>query len=245
MNYFPDKPWNVGDEFENETTGVVYRYDGTKWVATQDSDPLVEYLPLSGGELTGKLNIKVSSGEALTINNDKIKFWSSGAVALKGYTNFKDDELVTKEYVDSKVANHIPGTARYKFAEGRSMGALRDGECCLYDGRNDPTSTLAEARGLCWKGVDYNGNRPVPDQNAVTYSGFAAECVILSDGGIQMLYRINGGSHIGKDYCVFTYDKDIDTYFLGWGEECGVATSTSVSFHQSKILLIKKPELFK
>ena len=46
---FSDKPWNVGDEFENETTGVVYRYDGIKWVATQDSDPLVEYLPLSGG----------------------------------------------------------------------------------------------------------------------------------------------------------------------------------------------------
>ena len=46
MNYFPDKPWQVGDEFENETTGVTYRYDGTKWVATGDSDPLVEYLSL-------------------------------------------------------------------------------------------------------------------------------------------------------------------------------------------------------
>ena len=37
-DYFPDKPWNV-HEFENETTGVVPRYDGIKWVATSDSDP--------------------------------------------------------------------------------------------------------------------------------------------------------------------------------------------------------------
>jgi len=310
MNYFPDKPWNVGDEFENETTGVVYRYDGTKWVATGDSDPLIEYLPITGGEvtgpllvndllevkedsveyqknrtsitqmsskeiinagildnlmrdpsqygylqaylplaggnMTGKLNINVPSQEALTINNDKVKFWSSGAVATS-YTNFKDDEFVTKKYVDDRIpstSNHIAGTGRYKFYEGREMVSLRDGEFGLFDINDNPTSTLAEARSLCWKGVDQNGERPIPDQNAITYVSHAGDCVLLSESGRQMYYRISGGSHIGKDYCVMQYYKDLDTYFLGWGAEVGVSTSTSVSFHHTKVILIKKPELF-
>ena len=69
MNYFPDKPWNIGDEFENETTGVTYQFDGTKWVATGDSDPLVEYLPLTGGTLEepGDLQVK---GDFKTLSVD-------------------------------------------------------------------------------------------------------------------------------------------------------------------------------
>ena len=55
MNYFPDKPWNVGDEFENETTGITYRYDGTKWIATGDSEPNLEYVAKSGDTMTGRL----------------------------------------------------------------------------------------------------------------------------------------------------------------------------------------------
>ena len=61
------------------------------------------YLPLTGGTLSGKLTSTVSSGEAITINNGAVKFWASGAVATT-YTSFKNDELVTKEYVDNKVA---------------------------------------------------------------------------------------------------------------------------------------------
>ena len=262
MSYFPEKPWNIGDEFENETTGVVYRYDGTKWVATSDSDPDIEYLPITGGEITGPLLVN----NLLEVHDDRVEYQKNrtsiqqmtsreiiNAGILDNLMRAPNDGylkgLATEEYVDDAISNiptpsnHIPGTGRYQFNE-RGMEALRPGECCLYTARSEPTSTLAEARGLCWKGVDYNGNRPAPDQNAIAYAGYASECVILSDGGLQMLYRINGGSHVGKDYCVLSYDKSIDTYFLGWGEECGVATSTSVSFHPSKILIIKKPELF-
>ena len=75
------------------------------------ADALVEngpFLPLSGGELTGQLTIKKNTQVALEIigdnNASQIKFWSSGAVALQNYTAFKDNELVTKKYVDDKVA---------------------------------------------------------------------------------------------------------------------------------------------
>ena len=66
------------------------------------------YLPLTGGELTGALTIRKNTQVALEIigdsNTSQIKFWSSGAIALQNYTAFKDNELVTKKYVDDKVA---------------------------------------------------------------------------------------------------------------------------------------------
>ena len=61
MNYFPDKPWNVGDEFENETTGVVYRYDGTKWVAIDDDINTDAFVSKSGDVMTGRLQLKETS----------------------------------------------------------------------------------------------------------------------------------------------------------------------------------------
>ena len=68
----------------------------------------LDYLPLTGGELTGALTIRKNAQVALEIigdsNTSQIKFWSSGAIALQNYTGFKDNELVTKKYVDDKVA---------------------------------------------------------------------------------------------------------------------------------------------
>ena len=66
------------------------------------------FLPLTGGELDGALTIKKNTQVALDIigdnNNSQIKFWSSGAVQLPNYTDFKDNELVTKAYVDGQLA---------------------------------------------------------------------------------------------------------------------------------------------
>lgn len=65
------------------------------------------YLSNTGGQLDGALIIKKGTQVALDIvgdnDNSQIKFWSSGAVALQNYTAFKDNELVTKKYVDDKV----------------------------------------------------------------------------------------------------------------------------------------------
>ena len=118
MNYFPDKPWEIGDEFENETTGVVYRYDGTKWVATQDSDPLVEYLPITGGTLTGNLNVggqlKVSGENEFKVEyNDGTNFLrvrpdNSTVVLngdLNGTGNVKGSALVSTKLTSGQSSN--------------------------------------------------------------------------------------------------------------------------------------------
>ena len=36
----PSKPWNEGDTFTNDSTGVEYKYDGVKWLASggEESD---------------------------------------------------------------------------------------------------------------------------------------------------------------------------------------------------------------
>jgi len=68
------------------------------------------YVSKSGDEITGQLTIKKSREVALDIvgdgNQSQIKFWSSGAVALQNYTSFKDNELVTKKYVDDAVSTN-------------------------------------------------------------------------------------------------------------------------------------------
>jgi hypothetical protein len=66
------------------------------------------YLPLTGGELTGKTTVKVGSNIAFEIKQNstaQIQIWASGAIAVPNYTAFKANELVTKAYVDGKVGS--------------------------------------------------------------------------------------------------------------------------------------------
>ena len=149
MNYFPDKPWNVGDEFENETTGVVYRYDGTKWVATQDSDPLVEYLPLSGGTLTGNLGMSASTyisgfdSNGQRFNN--LKF-DGGRVQYYGFKGQTGD-LATQGDISSLMptsGGEFTGDVKFKDAYKLQMGGtynnnIIDGKIGFTDNSLVPT----------------------------------------------------------------------------------------------------------
>ena len=70
---FPALPWTKGDVFINETTGVSYTFNGSQWLASGGPDVEGEYLPLTGGDLSGLLNINVNSGVALSINSSRAK----------------------------------------------------------------------------------------------------------------------------------------------------------------------------
>ena len=80
---------------------------------------------LTGGDLSGLLNINVSSGVALSINTNKVKFWSSGAVELNGYTAFKTNELVTKSYVDTAIRNDVDLSGYMPLSGGKFTGYVQ------------------------------------------------------------------------------------------------------------------------
>ena len=80
-------------------------------------------VPLAGNSTkTGKLVLKTNEGTPFEIQSGNgtpiFKMWSSGAVSmLKNYSEFKDNELVTKSYVDN-------GTVAISGAQTRTSGIL-------------------------------------------------------------------------------------------------------------------------
>ena len=253
---FPPKPWKEGDTFTNETTGVGYTYNGNQWLASGGPKVEGEYLPLVGGDLSGKLNINVSSGEALTINSNKVKFWSSGAVALGNYTNFKDNELVTKGYTDGAIKDaveniefpepepaplpEIPSPFRkFKYAGDRTWGNMRPGEFQMLDKDQNITSELDNCKAIIFKGEDADGNRAVRDENRVSYRSWGGSALnILNSGQTRLYFRAPIG--------MLEYGVDIDCYSLWWQElDAGaVRTSTFTRFTNSQIVYLQCADLF-
>ena len=235
MNYLPDNyPWEVGQEFENPDTGVVYRFDGVKWIPTGDSDPLVEYLPLSGGDLTGKLNINVSSGEALTINNDKVKFWSSGAVSLKDYTNFKDNELVTKKYVDETVANIDTGDGDSytppSFWQSNTgyENIIRPGEFGLRDRNDANTTSFASTRSIWFTYTDKDGNTPFIHSRTKDWTGyFTGPLYLMKDD--EVIFQVAAGSGVNQLVLLDGALNSYGIYYIAWTDDSVAQTTAGFS----------------
>ncbi len=81
-------------------------YDGDGNLACLFNHPESLFSVLYPTEISEQLTLSKSSGTVLQINRGAIKFWSSGAIELPNYTNFKDKELVTREYVDSVISGY-------------------------------------------------------------------------------------------------------------------------------------------
>ena len=102
-----------GGDFAPDTELEVRYYQiNEQDIALEELDD--RFVNVTGGDamdgplrINGRLVVNQPTEVALDIlgagGTSKIKFWSSGAVALQGYTAFKDNELVTKKYVDDKV----------------------------------------------------------------------------------------------------------------------------------------------
>ena len=82
-----------------------------------DQLDLSDYAALDASNIfTQQQIIAVSNGVVFSLRttptgSDEIKFWSSGAIELPNYTNFKDKELITKEYADEVAAYKGEGLA--------------------------------------------------------------------------------------------------------------------------------------
>ena len=180
---FPPKPWQEGATFTNDTTGVGYTYTGGKWLASGGPKVEGEYLPLSGGKLTGQLTIQ-ADGDAFSIQkkdgggllttftgsySSDIQYWKQA----KDYSNskleivngFKLEEYVAEEI--GKLPEPSPTTSpfrKFKYAGDRVWANMRPGEFQMLDKDQNITSELDKCQAIIFKGEDADGNRAVRDE---------------------------------------------------------------------------------
>ena len=154
---FPAQPWTEGDVFVNDTTGVKYTYSGGKWLASGGPEVEGVYLPLTGGQLTGDLNVTGSKIKGLLIDsgqnsqlqiqhngntriyvgNDQVTFQQPIKLNKEGT---ESDHVVTKGYVDTQIADKITqigepikvGEFTLKTQDSRPTGAANAGEMVLW-----------------------------------------------------------------------------------------------------------------
>ena len=180
--------------------------------------------------MTGKLNININSGEALTINNDKIKFWSSGAIALKDYTNFKDDELVTKKYVDDAVDNSSSGGSSYTSPVSTKNNAgyeniVRPGEFGLRDRNDQNTTFFSNTRSIWFTYTDKDGNRPFIHGLSKDWTGyFPGPLYLMKDG--EVIWQVAAGSGVNQLVLLDGALNSLGIYYIAWTDD-SVAQTTA------------------
>ena len=128
------------------------------WVANVEyvNDTVSDYLPLTGGDMTGAINIDRSSGTAIDISKDgqeNLKLWVDGTVSTTK-TTFNDDHFVTKAYVDNntltgdyidKSGNNIVTTSWKIQGSAKTFIANNSNELGLYN-LQAPSSSHHAAR---------------------------------------------------------------------------------------------------
>ena len=103
----PTPPYNAGDEFTNDITGVTYKYNGSSWIAvSSEQDEAIEDL---AGNLTD-LTQRVADGETIQ----------------ETILQRLDNAAVTKEYVDAQDAKKFDKTGGdvngYVYSKGDNSG---------------------------------------------------------------------------------------------------------------------------
>ena len=189
----------------------------------------LNYLPLTGGQLTGALTIQKGTQVALDIvgenNQSQIKFWSSGAVALQNYTSFKDNELVTKKYVDDSISA-IPAPAPgggggsssrlLEFAQDTPVGRLNPGQFTVMNG-NTYVNQWSKIDAIVFPATDANGDRYVKgtSQPSIIESFLGSALTILDEAGEQTFLRVVPTGTAGGSV-MLQYLRDEDMWYILW-----------------------------
>ena len=201
----------------------------------------------AGGQITGYVQFKDDTKLQMggTYNNN----------IIDGKEGFTDNSIVaTLGFVNHQIAQigdsvggsgRVPGVANYVWAEGRTFTNLLPGEISGFKADYEQTSFLSEIKYLAWNGVDKDGNRPSPDLNAIDFNSWCSTLQLMNPELTSTFIRSVGGSHLGKDFNVFQYSKEVDVYFVGWeNSETTVLTSTMVRFLPAQVLALRMPDWF-
>jgi len=161
------------------------------------------YISASGGEL-GLYHVKYPEAET--------------HAATMGYV---DDEIAKVS-----VSAYPTATRPFNIKTDRTFINLRAGELILTNQQGAAVSVISEANALAFHAVDADGNRVVPDVNAIEYACRLAAAIQLFNHDItSQILRISQTGQSGG-YVDFSYMKDVDTFCLGWVSP-GILTKTS------------------
>ena len=142
-----------------------------------------------------------------------------------------ETHAATMGYVDDEIAKVSGGayptaTRPFNIKTDRTFINLRAGELILTNHQGSAVSVISDANALAFHAVDADGNRVVPDANAIEYACRLAAAIQLFNHDItSQILRISQTGQSGG-YVDFSYMKDADTFCLGWVSP-GILTKTS------------------
>ena len=191
-----------------------------------NTEALSGYMPLDGNSIkTGKLTLKTDDPTPMSIKTGNgtplINVWSSGAISLeKPYSEFKNNELVTKAYVDGKVAEGggggsegFPALPEYDYYY-LDVAGTTSGRLTLLDSDSKRTSDLNRVRLIAFHGVDKNGKRWARDKDIVSYDRpFSGTLNLLTEEGKVIMTVASSGKPTG--IVTQNYFKDAISGFCG------------------------------
>ena len=156
-------------------------------------------------------------------------------------------DAATKGYVDSVAGDNGGGSDLpvYKYAS-KEIEDLQDGQFVCFDSNNNIVTELARIRAICWKGTDYNGNRPMRDADAVTYdSNLNSAFSLLLTNGTKLILRASMGQTISGHPVLSYLAAPYDVYCVAWnGGDITTITSNFTRFTNSQTVTFHCPELF-
>ena len=131
----PDQPWNEGDSFVVDETGLEYTYNGEVWVSegkeidlsglAEEDHNHSEYLLLDGGTLTGVVTVDRETGEMFVLrkSGDKtLKMWADGTIDQPDINaNTSDNNMVNRKNLKDAVAGYLKKGGTQTLDEGRFL----------------------------------------------------------------------------------------------------------------------------
>ena len=212
---YEDKIPAIQKDIEDNTTAI-----------EANTEALSGYMPLDGNSIkTGKLTLKTDDPTPMSIKTGNgtplINVWSSGAISLeKPYSEFKNNELVTKAYVDGKVAEGgsegsegFPALPEYDYYY-LDVAGTTSGRLTLLDGDSKRTSDLNRVRLIAFHGVDKNGKRWARDKDVISYDRpFSGTLNLLTEEGKVIMTVASSGKATG--IVTQNYFKDAISGFCG------------------------------
>ena len=253
---FPPKPWTEGAVFVNDTTGVSYTYNGNQWLASGGPEVEGQYLPLTGGTVTGPLSVN----KLFDVKDDVVEYQKNRTSILQMgpreiinagiLDNLMRDPgeygyltpYATKEYVDSALSP----LKKLRFARDKDWNNLRPGEFGLMNDSNGFVGKWSEARQIYFLNVDSDGNRLMPNENAADFNSYLGSAfTAVTSSGERPVLRVATTGQAGG-WVKLDYSKDLDLIYIGWGsKDCGVLmTGTNDNLSNGQYFLFNLPDLF-